>query len=280
MIIVLLYLGIIILVYGFYNIISYKAYFPVTKASKNIYFLGHRHKILFFWNIILLQLSYFIVKKFNINSFEESNIKTVLWVNGINSKIDVWIICKILYFIMLFILCIPLLYVSNKVFLYALIICTIYILSEIFIYYLKYFKYKKLFENEIELLSLLGYKYFVNSNNIKEFITLISNFSKEYLWINTFEPLLENDEDINKNINVLIKKVNNHKFSLAMKGLFQENISDYYNELYKSTLNKNYNKNEKRFKLICIITELVCMALIFCLFLSILKLVNIIWVQI
>lgn len=280
MIIVLLYLGIIILVYGFYNIISYKAYFPVTKASKNIYFLGHRHKILFFWNIILLELSYFIVKKFNINSFEESNIKTVLWVNGINSKIDVWIICKILYFIMLFILCIPLLYVSNNIFLYALIICTIYILAEVFIYYLKYFKYQKLFENEIELLSLLGYKYFVNNNIIKEFITLISNFSKEYLWINTFEPLLENDEDINKNINVLIKKVNNHKFSLAMKGLFQENISDYYNELYKSTLNKNHNKNEKRFKLICIITELVCIALIFCLFLSILKLVNIIWVQI
>lgn len=280
MIIVLLYLGIIILVYGFYNIISYKAYFPITNASKNIYFLGHRHKILFFWNIILLELSCFIVKKFNINSFEKSNIKTVLWVNGINSKIDVWIICKILYFIMLFILCIPLLYVSNKVFLYALIICTIYILSEIFIYYLKYFKYKKLFENEIELLSLLGSKYFVNNNNIKEFITLISNFSKEYLWINTFEPLIENDGNINKNINILIKNVNNNKFSLALKGLFQENISDYYNELYKSTLNKNHNKNEKRFKLICIITELVCMAFIFCLFLSILKLVNIIWVRI
>lgn len=110
-VILMVYTGTILLVYGIYNLVAFILYFPMPT---------YRNNICGFWKAICLELAIYTVKKFSLVEFSSKSLKKLLRLNKEKKKETVWLLEKCIGSTGVFCLCIPLLLVQMKMFLLCL----------------------------------------------------------------------------------------------------------------------------------------------------------------
>ena len=160
-VILMVYTGTILLVYGIYNLVAFVLYFPMLTYRKNIY--G-------FWKAICLELAIYTVQKFSLVEFSSKSLKKLLRLNKEKKKEIVWLLEKCIGSIGVFCLCSPLLLVQSKVFLQCLGAGLFIVWHELLLYCVKSMGDKRILQRELPFFLLLSWKYSLEERNKSDYL--------------------------------------------------------------------------------------------------------------
>lgn len=133
--ILMVYAGVFLLVYGMYHLVAYLAYFPSEKAGRSI--SG-------FWRAMCLELALYTIQRFSLTGVSSRKLKSLLQINQEKKDETVWLLEKCIGSFGVFCLCSPLLLVQPKVFLLCLGIGLLVVWYELLLYCAKSMGYKRI----------------------------------------------------------------------------------------------------------------------------------------
>lgn len=159
--ILMVYAGVFLLVYGMYHLIAHLAYFPSVKSGRSI--SG-------FWRAMCLELAGYAMKRFSLTSASSGKLKSLLQLNQEKKDETVWLLEKCIGSLGVFCLCSPLLLVQPKVFLLCLGAGLFVVWYELLLYCVKSMGDKRILQNELPFFLLLRWKYSLEERNKSDYL--------------------------------------------------------------------------------------------------------------
>lgn len=159
--IIMVYAGVFLLVYGVYHLIAYWAYLPSAKSGRSI--SG-------FWKAVCLELALYTRQRFSLAGVSSGRLQGLLQLNQEKKGETVWLLEKCIGSIGVFCLCIPLLLVQLKVFLLCLGVGMFAVWNKLFLYCAKSIHDKGILQRELPFFLLLRWRCSAEGRNQAEYL--------------------------------------------------------------------------------------------------------------
>ena len=127
-----LFIGVIVLSFGVYQMVCYLYYLPTMRTGKEILKTRNRVKITFF-DMISILMAEKAVTKYQIQWNDANAIEEVLKKKGIYTNGTVYVVSRIIYYVLGALLLLPLFLFQKVLFIAFIVVWTIIMTSQLFV---------------------------------------------------------------------------------------------------------------------------------------------------
>lgn len=246
--IIMVYAGVFLLVYGIYHLIAYWAYLPSAKSGRSI--SG-------FWKAVCLELALYTRQRFSLAGVSSGRLQGLLQLNQEKKGETVWLLEKCIGSIGVFCLCIPLLLVQLKVFLLCLGVGMFAVWNKLFLYCAKSIHDKGILQRELPFFLLLRWRCSAEGRNQAEYLKACQMAVAEEIPKEEWELLVKEYITEHK---IFTEKKN--EWTATLSNVAVDDLEKWYKTKYELFQRTRNCKSMKKLKFWLLLKQIVSILLI------------------
>lgn len=247
--IILTYTGILLFCYGVYNLMCYFQMLPTARSGRALQKLYRKERRLY-ENALIIRLAARFVKKWHLEWDSSDTLKAILYCNGIYYSAEVYFISLLIWELSGLLLCLPILFVSLKVFCVMVCAVLLFVVGDFCLLLFRHQAYITALRRELPMLGILARKYFGKQGDLVGFIELAQQISGKE-WDGIWRESLIYKESAPEQIG---KQKNGWRDAWLIRfaeGLVCKEKGAYFKNFYRELSKEWTEQRKKRLQRIC-----------------------------